>query len=84
MRKGVLKIEENQRKKSNQDIYDAVNQGRIQPPAYPIENPLDDLDQFESSSPEIPAPMTRAPVARMSDDMNIPEPPSYNIPSYPS
>jgi len=75
----VLKIEnqKNQRK-SNQDVYDAINQGRIQPPPVPV-NPLDELDQFEAPSQnEAPAPSFNAP----SNDVEVPEPPSYSAPSY--
>src|SRR3989344_1670709 len=79
MRKEVLKIEnqKNQRK-SNQDVYDAINQGRIQPPPVPV-NPLDELDQFEMPpQDEAPAPRFDAP----SDNVEAPEPPSYNAPIY--
>ncbi|MBS3134860.1 hypothetical protein J4406_00600 [Candidatus Woesearchaeota archaeon] len=61
--------QQNPRKKSNQDVYDAVNQSKIQPPAGPVDNPLDELDQFEMPSPDVPSP---------SMDIDVPEPPSYN------
>ncbi len=73
MKREVLKIEKVP-KRSNQDIYDAVNQNRIQPPPSPV-NPLDELDQFEmpSQQDDIPAP---------SQGLEVPEPPSYNVPNY--
>src|SRR3989344_6810999 len=76
MRKEVLKIE-NPKKKSNQDVYDAVNQNRIQPPPAPV-NPLDELDQFEMS-PQDDVP---SPNVQVQPSLDVPEPPSYNVPSY--
>src|SRR3989344_5984224 len=64
MRKEVLKIE-NQKRKSNQDIYDAINQSRTQPPPAPVGNPLDELDQFEMPSPGN-APSSNAPSFQQS------------------
>jgi len=76
MRKGVLKIENpRSQKRSNQDVYDAVNQNRIQPPPTPV-NPLDELDQFEMPSQD------DAPSPNMQPSLEVPEPPSYNVPSY--
>src|SRR3989344_3378848 len=74
MRKEVLKIE-NPKKKSNQDVYDAVNQNRIQPPPTPV-NPLDELDQFEMPSSQDDVPSSGP------DSLEAPEPPSYNAPAY--
>ena len=75
----MLKIE-NQKRKSNQDIYDAINQSRTQPPPAPVGNPLDELDQFEMPSPgNAPSSgMEEAP----SPSFEVPEPPSYDAPSY--
>ena len=76
MRKEVLKIENpRSQKRSNQDVYDAVNQNRIQPPPTPV-NPLDELDQFEMPSQD------DAPSPNMQPSLEVPEPPSYNVPSY--
>src|SRR3989344_1067375 len=76
MRKEVLKIENpRNQKRSNQDVYDAVNQNRIQPPPTPV-NPLDELDQFEMPSQD------DAPSPNMQPSLEVPEPPSYNVPSY--
>jgi len=81
----VLKIEEQgPRKKSNQDVYDAVNQRRAQPPASPIDNPLDELDQFDVPSPDIPSPMERKQSMKNLNNMDLPEPPSYDVPVYPT
>lgn len=77
MRKEVLKIENpRNQKRSNQDVYDAVNQNRIQPPPAPV-NPLDELDQFE-----MPSSQDDAPSPNMQPSLESPEPPSYNVPSY--
>src|SRR3989344_6769099 len=85
MRKEVFMVEgQNPGKKSNQDIYDAVNQRKIQPPASPIDNPLDELDEFEMPSPDIPAPRGKIQSFGSSGGLEIPEPPSYDIPSYSS
>ena len=74
----MLKIE-NQKRKSNQDIYDAINQSRIQPSPSPVDNPLDELDQFEMPSQDnVPSPDIEAP----SPSLGAPEPTSYNTPSY--
>lgn len=73
----MLRIEEQKKpKKSNQDIYDAVNQKKSAPSANPVNNPLDELDQFEMPSPEAPTTQTPSP--------EVPEPPSYSAPSYPA
>lgn len=78
MRKEVLKIESQKNpRKSNQDIYDAINQSRIQPPPAPV-NPLDELDQFEMPSQEAPEPSMQAP----SPSYESPEPSSYEVPNY--
>ena len=72
----MLKIENpRSQKRSNQDVYDAVNQNRIQPPPTPV-NPLDELDQFEMPSQD------DAPSPNMQPSLEVPEPPSYNVPSY--
>jgi hypothetical protein len=74
----VLKIENPRNpKKSNQDIYDAINQSRIQPPPAPMGNPLDELDQFEMPSPEeIPSPTMQSSMPSPPSD--IPESSSYD------
>jgi len=75
----VLKIEEPQKnpKKSNQDVYDAVNQKKAGPPAAPVGSPLEELEQFEMPSPEAPtAPQTPSPQS------GVPEPPSADVPSF--
>jgi len=60
----VLRIEEPQKnpKKSNQDVYDAVNQKKAEPPAAPVGNPLDELEQFEMPSPEAPSAVEQPPM----------------------
>ena len=75
---------QNPGKKSNQDIYDAVNQRKIQPPASPIDNPLDELDEFEMPSPDVPSPRGKIPSFESSSGLEIPEPPSYDMHPYSS
>ncbi|MBS3143294.1 hypothetical protein J4446_00230 [Candidatus Woesearchaeota archaeon] len=78
----MLKIPERQKnpKKSNQDIYDAVNQDNIKPAAGPTPDPLDELDQFEMPSSDekssIPEPPSRYEMADESPKQ------SYNMPNY--
>jgi len=83
----VLRIEDPKKiKKSNQDVYDAVNQDKVQPPATPVGNPLDDLDQFEM--PSIPSPQSEtseAPSPEIpSPQSETSEEPSYGASSYPA
>ena len=80
----MLKIEEPQKnpKKSNQDVYDAVNQDKVGAPAAPVGNPLDELEQFEMPAPNEPSdvPAPSAPAA--PSQFGAPEPPSANVPDF--
>lgn len=79
----MLKIEEPQKnpKESNQDVYDAVNQSKVQPPAAPVGNPLDDLDQFEMPSSEAPSP-AEVPAPLGKPQSSAPAPSSYETPNF--
>tara|TARA_Y100000034_G_scaffold135665_1_gene208531 strand:- start:2670 stop:3290 length:621 start_codon:yes stop_codon:yes gene_type:complete len=82
----VLKIPEEKKlnespKKSNQDVYDAVNQKKAEPVASPVApNPLDELEQFEMPAREAPSPAGQP--SAPSPQSEVPEAPSYDTPNY--
>lgn len=73
----MLKIEEQNPKKSNKDVYDAVNQEKVGAPAAPAGNPLDELEQFEMPAPSAPSEVPTSP-----SQSNVPEPPSADVPDF--
>ena len=76
----MLKIpEERKPRKSNQDVYDAINQGRAKPPAAP--NPLDELDQFEMPSSDAPSPVAPSEVPSPQQEAPYYDTPDYSSPS---
>lgn len=81
----MLKIEDQKNpRKTNRDVYDAVNREKAQPPASPVGSPLDELDQFDMDSHEdIPSPIKKTKMTPPAmDNLSIPEPPSYNSSVY--
>src|SRR3989338_280830 len=81
MKKEVLNIpqenpsqKENQKRKSNVDLYEAIGKESSGPVASDVSNPLDELDQF--STPEAQDNSERQNSKPQQNPFEIPEPPS--------